>query len=219
MRRTLGFLSVCLLICSNAAFALTWDFENPNQAKEFKSPNGDWSIKGGAMVESNGLNAAAQRNLVGDESWTDYTIEAKVRIDTGNWAGIVFRAQSDFEYYVAYLNVPDNKTELWRHSKPAHDSRAAINSNFAAVKTKVENAKWMNVKIEIAGAKFTYTLNNELQWEATDGQYKNGRIGVWTWQTGASFDDLSVNGKGIPIGLAVEPQGKVTTVWAALKTR
>jgi hypothetical protein len=219
MRRVLGLLSVCLLVCSNAAFALTWDFENPNQEKEFSSPNGTWGIKDGVMMESNALNAAAQRNLVGDESWTDYTIEAKIRIDKGNWAGIVFRAQSDFEYYVAYLNVPDNKSELWRHSKPAHDSRAAINSNFPAQKTKVENAKWMTVKIEIAGDKFTYTLNDQLQWEAQDGQYKRGKIGVWTWQTAASFDDLSVNGKGIPTGLAIKPAGKATTTWAALKAR
>lgn len=219
MHRIIGCLSFCLLIAANSAFALTWDFENPAQAKEFSSPNGDWSIKDGAMVESNANNAAAQRNLVGDASWTDYTILAKVRIDKGNWAGIVFRAQSDYEYYVAYLNVPDNKTELWRHSKPAHDSRAAINSNFPALKTKVENAKWLNVKIEIAGDTFVYTLNNELQWEAKDGAYKSGKVGVWTWQTGASFDELSVNGKGIPVGLAVAPQGKMATVWSELKTR
>lgn len=219
MRRIIGCLGLACLLSANAVFALTWDFENPNQAKEFSSPNGDWSIKDGAMVESNGNNAAAQRNLVGDENWTDYTIEAKVRIDKGNWAGIVFRAQSDYEYYVAYLNVPDNKTELWRHAKPAHDTRNAINSNFPAQKTKVENAKWLKVKIEIAGEKFIYTLNDQLQWEATDGQYKRGKIGVWTWQTGASFDDLSVNGKGIPIGLAVAPQGKMATVWSDLKTR
>jgi len=219
MRRIGRIVYACLLVSSSAAFALTWDFEDPKQAKEFNSPNGDWSIKGGVMMESNKLNMPAQRNLVGDENWTDYTIEAKIRIDTGNWAGIVFRAQSDFEYYVAYLNVPDNKSELWRHVKPAHDSRNAINSNFPAQKTKVEQGKWMTVKLEVAGEKFTFTLNDQFQWEATDGQYKRGKIGLWTWQTAASFDDLSVNGKGIPVGLAVKPAGKATTTWAALKAR
>lgn len=219
MGRTVGWLSVCLFIVSVSASALTWDFENPAQMREFKSPNGDWTIKDGVMMESNKLNMPAQRILVGDENWTDYTIEAKIRIDQGNWAGIVFRAKSDFEYYVAYLNVPDNKSELWRHIPGAHDARNAINSNFAAQKTVVQREKWMKVKIEVTGDKFRYTLNDQFQWEATDGQYKNGRIGLWTWQTAASFDDLSVNGKGIPVGLAVQPQGKATLTWAALKTR
>jgi len=218
MRRLLMWVCVGVSLVATHAFGLTWDFENPDQFKVWKSVNGDWSIKEGAMVDKDNRQPA-QRILVGEASWTDYTIEAKLRVDDGNWAGIVFRAKSDFEYYVAYLNVPDNKSELWRHNPGAHDARNAINSNFAAKDTKVERGKWMDVKIEIAGDLFKYTLNGKPQWEATDGNYKAGKVGVWTWQTSASFDDFSVNGKGIPVGLAVAPQGKAASVWGVLKSR
>ena len=67
----------------------------------------------------------AEHSLVGEEKWDDYTVEVKIRLDEGNWAGVVFRAQSEMEYYVYYLNVPNNKSELWRHSKGAWDTRNA----------------------------------------------------------------------------------------------
>jgi hypothetical protein len=200
--------------------ALTWDFDKPDAINEFKIVNGDWTVDKGVILTTNKQNAAAQRALVGDEKWTDYTIEAKVRIDQGNWAGIVFRAKSDFEYYIAYLNIPNQKSELWRHLPGGHDQRVAINSNFAFQGgVGLKNGEWISAKIVVEGDKFSYSLNGKAQWDATDANYKNGRIGVWTWQSAASFDDLTITGKGIPVALSVEPIGKLATTWAGLRVR
>ncbi len=65
----------------------------------------------------------AVRTFVGDVNWTDYTVETKIEITENSYAGLIFRAQSDLEYHVFYINVNENVCEWWHHTKPNPDSR------------------------------------------------------------------------------------------------
>lgn len=191
-----------------------WDFEEKHD--DWEVANGNWEIKGGIYQLERG--GKAEHSLVGEEKWDDYTVEVKIRLDEGNWAGVVFRAQSEMEYYVYYLNVPNNKSELWRHSKGAWDTRNAINSNIPATKkVKVENEEWLDVKVVVEGEVFKFYINGELQGEQKDGTYKTGMIGVWGWETGASFDDVTITGDNVKHTLAVEANNKLATTWGRLK--
>lgn len=214
-----GVLSSMVFLCmvlSLPTFAGTqlWDFEEKHD--DWEVANGNWEIKGGIyQVERGGK---AEHSLVGEEEWDDYTVEAKIRLDEGNWAGVVFRAQSEMEYYVYYLNVPNNKSELWRHSKGAWDTRAAITSNIPATKkVKIENEEWLDVKVEVEGEIFNFYINGEHQGEQKDGTYKTGMIGVWAWETGASFDDVMITGDNVVDTLAVDANHKLATTWGRLK--
>lgn len=51
------------------------------------------------------------------------------------------------------------------------------------------------------------------------GTYPVGKVGVWTWDTQASFDDVSVKGDTTASLTEIEPQGKLAMSWAALKRR
>ncbi|MDE0087102.1 MAG: hypothetical protein OXU23_15380, partial [Candidatus Poribacteria bacterium] len=64
---------------------------------------------------------------------------------------------------------------------------------------------------------FKLYINGEFQKENSDGVYKKGQVGVWAWQTAASFDDFTVAGKNIEDTLAVDPNRKLTTTWGRLK--
>ena len=213
-----AFGSIVLLgmMLSLPTFAGTqlWDFEEKH--KDWEVANGNWEIKGGIyQVERGGK---AEHALVGEKNWDDYTVEAKVRLDEGNWAGVVFRAKSEMEYYVYYLNVPNNKSELWKHSKGAWDTRVAITSNIPATKkVKIENEEWLDVKIVIEGDTFEFYINGEFQDEKQDGTYKTGMIGVWAWETAASFDDVMITGDNVVDTLAVDPNQKLATTWGRLK--
>ena len=215
----LTILSVIVLLgmlLSLPTFAGTqlWDFEEKHD--DWEVANGNWAIKDGIYQLDKG--GKAEHSIVGDEKWDDYTVEAKIRLDEGNWAGLIFRAQSEMEYYVYYLNVPNNKSELWRHSKGAWDTRNAINSNIPATKkVKVENEEWLDVKVIVEGDTFQLHINGELQGEQTDNTYKTGMIGVWGWETGASFDDVMITGDNVIDTLAVDPNQKLTTTWGRLK--
>jgi len=47
--------------------------------------------------------------------------------------------------------------------------------------------------------------------------YKKGKVGIWAWETKASFDDFKVYGPDIE-GQVVEPQKKLALTWGRLKT-
>ncbi len=216
--RKLSTLSLVVLfgiVLALPAYAGTqlWDFEEKHD--DWKVANGNWEIKDGVYhVERGGQ---AEHSLVGEEDWDDYTIEAKVRLDDHNWAGIVFRAQSEMEYYVYYLNVPNNKTELWRHKDGAWNARDNIAQIPAVEKVQIKNDEWIDMKVVVEGNAFQIYLNGKLQGEHEDAAYKTGQVGVWAWETEASFDDFTVYGDNIEHTLAVEPNNKLATTWARLK--
>jgi len=197
----------------------TWDFESGSA--DWKVANGKWSVTGGIYQETSGKDKAMHA-IVGDAAWKNYTVETKIRIDDGRWAGLIFRAQNEREYYVFYLNVPDNKTEFWRHKKGGgFDARDQLpQQNIAAKDVKIEVGKWYDMKAEIDGDNFTLFLNGKKQGtvQDTDKKYGNGMVGVWAWETKASFDNLTVSGDGIGAGpTAVDPRRKLATVWSRLR--
>ena len=73
------------------------------------------------------------------------------------------------------------------------------------------------MKVVVDGDTFEVHLNGKLQAEHTDGAYKTGQVGVWAWETEASFDDFTVSGDNIIDTLAVDPSHKLATTWARLK--
>ena len=99
---------------SSLAGSKTWDFESGSV--DWKVANGKWAIKGGIYQETSGAEKA-MHTIVGDAKWKNYTVETKIRIDDGRWAGLILRAHNEREYYVFYLNVPNNETEFWRHKR------------------------------------------------------------------------------------------------------
>ena len=212
---------LCLLLAvtstAKAGFQI-WDFEDAARNKEWKAANGKWKVKDGVYQETSGVEAA-MHSIVGETKWDDYTVEAYVRMDDGKWAGLIFRAQNEFEYYVFYLNQPDQKTELWVHKKGAFDAREVGNPQNYPVKgkIKIKNGDWNHMKIEVKGEKFKLFLDDIEQGEGEAGiSYKNGSIGVWCWQTKASFDDVKITGKGVQT-LAVDPRSKLASVWGEFK--
>ena len=224
------FLMVSMVLVSSMAHAgiQLWDFEDASKEKDWEEANGKWSFKKGIFQETSGSEAAMHQIVRGADwdKWEDYTVSCKIRIDEGasKWAGLIFRAQKDnHEYYVYYLNVPDNKTEFWVHMAGAWNTRRAVSSNIAAAKKlqndKIEVDKWMDVKVVTKKDKFEFYINDELQGELEDGDYKTGAVGTWCWQSKASFDDVMVEGDTVTNTLAVDPQSKLSTTWSSIKTR
>lgn len=211
----LSFLVLFAVLLSQPSSAGTqlWDFDK--NAEGWKVANGNWEIKDGVYKLSRG--AEAEHSLVGEEDWDNYTIEAKIRIDEHHWAGLVFRAKSEMEYYVYYFNVPDNKTELWRHKAGAWVSRDNLDQIPAVGGVKIKNGEWIDMKVEVEGDTFKLYINDEFQKENSDSVYKTGQVGVWAWNTAASFDDFTVSGKNIEDTLAVDPNRKLTTTWGRIK--
>ncbi len=177
--------------------------------------NGKWEVSDGVYKVSRG--GEAEHSLVGEKDWDNYTIEAKIRVDEHHWAGIAFRAKSEMEYYVYYFNVPDNKTELWKHTPGAWVSRQNLAQIPAVGGVVIKNGEWIDMKVEVDKDKFTLHINGKKQIDNNDASYSEGQVGVWAWNTAASFDDFTVEGDNIKDTLAVDPSQKLTTAWGRLK--
>ena len=211
-------ISCCVLVLvASIAFAgeQTWSFDS--DADDWEVANGVWSVEDGAYKLAKG--GRAEHSLVGAAGWADYTVEAKVRLDDGNWAGVVFRAQSEMEYYVYYLNVPNNKTELWRHNTGGWDARDKI-GELPGSNVTIANGEWFDMRVTVDGTSMKLWINGEDQGELADetgAGYAAGQAGVWAWETAASFDDVKVSGDAIENLTPVEPQAKLATTWGRIK--
>ena len=211
----IGFCFIAVFVSTSFAGAQLWTFDSG--ADDWKVANGNWSVTDGIYQLKKG--AAAEHSLVGDVAWTDYTIEAKVRVDEGNWAGIAFRAKSEMEYYVFYFNVPDNKTELWRHKTGGWTARDNL-GQLPGKNITIERGKWHDVKVTVGGDVLALSIDGEEQGEVIDAVYGAGQVGLWGWETGVSFDDFMISGDDIEDnGTPVEPLDKLATTWGQIKSR
>ncbi len=220
VRKFQSSLILCLLIWlylivsfPSYAGTILWDFEN--NTNDWKVINGNWEVKDGVYQVIRDVNI--EYSLVGDEGWDDYTIEAKIRLDEHNWAGIVFRAESDMEYYVYYLSVQDNKTELWKHTEGAWVNREKIAQMPVADGVTLKNGEWYIMKIDIKSNIFTLHINGKWQMDNSDEDYSKGKVGVWAWKTTASVDYFSIEGAKIKNTQDVNPAQKIATLWGTLK--
>lgn len=216
--RRLILICLCMLlylIASQLLYAgsIFWDFDNV--AKDWKVVNGNWEVKDGVYQVTRDFDI--EYSLVGDEDWDDYTIEARIRIDENNWAGIVFRAKSNMEYYVYYLSVLDNRTELWKHTAGAWVNREKIAQIPTVDGVQLKNGEWYEMRLDIKDDIFSYYINGKWQMDNSDPDYSKGKIGVWAWKTTASVDYFSVEGDKIKNTQDVNPASKVATTWGTLK--
>ena len=215
LKTAAALIASASLAASAAAGAQVWDFENNDDG--WAAANGTWVVGDGVYQQTDAAMVAAH-TLVGDPEWTDYEVSVDMRIDNGNYAGLIFRAVDEFQYYVYYLNAAAVKSEIWRHTPGAFNSRVAIDSNIQPQEgVQIVRNEWINLKVVVEGDSIQLLLNDELQSEKTDGNYGAGAIGLWSWTTVVSFDNLTVTGDGIQNTLSVDPRQKLALQWANLK--
>ena len=225
-----GLMIFGAILVSQSAWAgeRSWDFEDPKQANEWEVINGTWEIQEGVYKEIAAAEKAAHA-YVGDENWEDYNLEAKVRID-GLYAGLVFRAISEFEYYVFYVELTPKPERLcfFKHVLGAGPGarQSPLMEGIHLQRNKADisgedfaRGEWLTMKIAVEGNKFTCFLNDKEIGVGTDdlgNEYKKGKVGVWAWTTRASFDDLKVYGPDIE-SVAVDSRNKLAIAWGKLK--
>jgi hypothetical protein len=223
IHKRLSMLSALTLMLSVVlpAWAGTqlWDFEDVKQGDDWEAFNGTWKIEDGVYKETSAAGPG-MKALVGEPDWDDYTIEADIRIDSNKWAGLVFRAQNEFEYYIFYPEPTPGVTAFFRHLPGGFGNRDRPPPNKTAIKgLDIKVGEWYTMKIEVKGNKFKCFLNDVEQFEGTDpeNKYKTGRVGIWAWETKASFDNFTVSGPKVKDTLAVDPRKKLAVTWGRIR--
>jgi len=211
-----SFLIVIFL--TNAA-ALTWDFEKKEQLDHWETINGKWEIEKGQLKGTLGPDyMGAVCVFEGSDDWTDYTFEAKTTVEEGKYTYWMVRVQSDPLSYYAFERSHSNSATIWRRDAGTHTKLAAGPALQAG---HLETHLW---KMEVKGDQISVFLDGDLLVEAEDNTYKKGTVGFGGHSLGSDtgknvilFDDVSVNGPGIPESLSVSPSGKLALTWGEVK--
>jgi hypothetical protein len=152
----------------------------------------DWVIQNG-ICRQNDLYTHEFMYVSGDESWTDYIVTARVKMDDvpydGPFAGVVFRAQEGGPYYAAYVAGYYNLIQTARY--PGVEGPPLIYHNSGSL--PIDPSIWYELKVRVQGNNIQIYLDNNLIMNFDDSSMpSSGKIGLFTYSTSTSFDDVVV---------------------------
>ncbi|GIF66779.1 hypothetical protein Ais01nite_48140 [Asanoa ishikariensis] len=177
---------------ASAATLFSDDFEDGNSSG-WTTNGGSWSVTAdGSRVLRQSSTSSDARALAGTASWTDYAVQARVRPVAFNgsnrFVAVLARVQSSTSYY--YLALRSNNTvEL---KKLVGGSSTTLDTASVGVSA----GSFYTLRLEVAGSTLRGYVNGALLAEASDSQWSSGRVGVATFYTSASFDDVAVTTGG-----------------------
>ena len=178
-----------------------WTFDQ--EASQWEAANGIWEVRDGIYYQNQRWGEAIH-SLVGSTTWSDYTLDGKQ--GTGR---------------IPVLRLPGlsqgKKSELWIHKTGGPLSRQAIDEEIDVVNVELKRNVWLNFQVQVKGSRIELSINGELQAEFIDHTYKQGKVGVWAWDTLASFDNVRISGAGIGVLTSVRPCQHLSLTWSKLK--
>ncbi|PHV69198.1 hypothetical protein CS063_17165, partial [Sporanaerobium hydrogeniformans] len=156
-------------------------FQNPQTTSQAWSINAgtwdaEWSLKANPTeAEKDALfyerKASEGYLTVGDTAWSDYTIETKVYMPTGDsWINLRGRVQADSSKYYQMGYNPGTKTiSLQVGSQSLKDYPMTLNAN-----------QWYTFKMTFNGNRIEGYVDNQKIMSAVDNTYSSGKAGLRT---------------------------------------
>lgn len=159
------------------------DFSDPEKSARLWSPSG---TPGAVTFTEGKVQIASDGNVkavAGDESWTDYAVEADLRTDSAGGAdfGIMFRVTDVDEsastttdsyrgYYVGLMSG------AVRFGYSAYGWNLVRDTPY-----DIQAGKTYSVKVVACGTRILIYIDGEKVCQFTDSRYENGRVGVRSW--------------------------------------
>lgn len=179
-------LAALIAVPAHAAALFTDTFDDGN-ADGWSRNGGTWSVAAAAYQQTS--VSAQARALAGATSWTDYTVQARIRpVAFGaadRTAGIAARAQSTSQYYTLVL-TGGGTAQLQRVS-------GGTATTLATAATGTSTGVWRTLALTVQGGTLTGRIDGNPVLTATDGTFGSGRVGLVTSYASAVFDDVSVD--------------------------
>ncbi len=120
------------------------------------------------------------------ESQDDYVLQVRVRLDGGSNVGISARMDENGDRYQFDFESVSQTIRLFRR-----------NNTGALISKPVEvvPGQWYTMSLKVDGDNIEGSLNGVPMLAMTDSECKGKGIGLYTWETQASFDDVSILSK------------------------
>ncbi|GIF15815.1 family 16 glycoside hydrolase [Actinoplanes teichomyceticus] len=172
---------------AEALFGDTFDDGNANG---WSRSGGSWSVvtDGSPTLRQTSTSANA-KVLAGITSWTDYTVQARVKPiafgATDRTAGIAARAQSSSSYYALVL-TGGGAAQL-------HRVTGGATTVLATTATGGATGTWHTLALTVQGSTLRGSIDGVQALRATDTALGSGRIGLVAAYASASYDDVVVD--------------------------
>ncbi len=147
--------------------------------------SGNWSVVEGELYQSNG---SSSRYIIHPGTFSDCTIETKVRCVYGQTPYLIFRGDMDSStYYTLGLRTSRNQIRFrrWWNGSANTVKKTSVN---------LSNNTWYHLKVEATGNTLKAYLDCELVFTYTDNDklLPSGQVGYRTYKTKVYFDDFRV---------------------------
>ncbi|HYH03933.1 MAG TPA: right-handed parallel beta-helix repeat-containing protein, partial [Bacillota bacterium] len=192
----LVLLVLTFVVCLNFANAATLFSDNfdDGNSSGWTVQSGTWSVvqdSGSYVFYQSGMSEG--RAAAGTASWTNYAVEAKVKVDNfngSNRAYVCARYKDGNNYYAASLyNSSGGKLEI---RKKVNGSSSTLTSKSYPLTT----GTWYTVKLEVNGTSLKMYVNGTLQLSASESSLTSGGIGLIAFKTVTKFDAVTVTDAG-----------------------
>jgi len=171
---------------------------------DFRGNLDKWEIKSGTwVIENEELSQSDQTEtgkvLAGNPQWTDYKLEARIKIlevpgpDGDRAAGVYFRRKDDNNFYYLLIAYQSPYTQF-RLMKIVGGSWYDIQNASATINL----GQWYDFKVEVNGTSIKCYLDGTLKVDVTDSSIDRGRIGCLTTRSHSHFDNVSVKAYNEP---------------------
>ena len=146
--------------------------------------------------------------ITGDAEWSDYTVEASVKLlSLKAAAGVVFRYHTNRHYYL--FSLADGKTaRLERHEVLEPSLRVHGWKQLASASFPHDTSRYYRLKVENSGPRMRAYIDGKLVLEASDSEILKGKAGVFA-STPARFQDFR----------AVAPDAQVAAIGERIRQR
>lgn len=152
-------------VSSKGKDLLNWN--GSNGAGDWKPAGGEWSIQDGAYRQMDiGENCRA---LIGDSSWTDYTLTLQARKIGGREGFLIWvRAKDTGNYIQCNFGGWDDRENAIQVSMDGSQSEATPRTRGS-----IDSGRWYDIRVEVAGSKVRCYLDNKLTMQATIPETKS----------------------------------------------
>jgi hypothetical protein len=210
---------------------------------EPEHPNGQWSVENGELlITAHGNWCYANLLTIGDDTWEDYEIEFRFKIDQtflppdcvnsygvmGAFVHLQLGYASRGVYLGPHAFVADGIWEMNFSGTIAGTSFLGVGDSFSVIgevlseEAELKEGTWYTVRIIAGRNQYEWFIDDQLMWqfEGESPQLAYGGVGLYTRNCDARFDDVTITGDTIPnmdMVTATLPGGKLTTTWGQIK--
>ncbi|OAS18697.1 sugar-binding protein [Paenibacillus oryzisoli] len=135
----------------------------------------------------------------GSTTWTNYSVEAKLKLYSGDYAGLLGRYKDTDNYY--NLTIYDGEN-LVRLGKKVAGASVTLGSYAMQI---VPNTIY-TLKLDMDGSQIVASVNGTPIITVTDTGLASGKIGTRGYKATYSIDDVSVMDKRVPASIVISPQ-------------